>query len=436
VNRVQAIAFFFAASVVTLLSSAADAEDAQPIAITHARVYVPGDHPPLEDATVVLSGSKVLAVGVGLAIPPNARTIDARGKVVTAGFIDVGTDVGVVEIDLEASTNDAAVRSPMTPGLRMIDGYNPRSAVIPITRAGGITSVVVAPVRGLLGGQSAFVDLAGDTVAEALVRPSLAQNAHVDEEGVQAAGGTRGSLWLMLREALEDARFFATHKAQYDANGVRPLSLHRAGLEALGPVVRGEQPLVVWAERASDIEAALRLADELKLKLVIEGAGEGWMMAEEIARHKVPVVIDPIEDLPSRFDRLHARSDNAALLARAGVRVVISTLSGGLADSNLVSHQTRLLWQRAGNAVRLGMDHEEAIRAVTEAPADAFGLKGYGRLEKGAVGNVVVWSGDPLQAGTRVEHVFIRGKEESLETRQSLLLQRYRTLPFTHDGSR
>ena len=163
-------------------------------------------------------------------------------------------------------------------------------------------------------------------------------------------------------------------------------------------------------ERASDIETALRLADELKLKLVLAGASEAWMMADEIARRKVPVIIDPLEDLPSRFDRLHARSDNAALLARAGVPVVLSTFS---------SHQARLLWQRAGNAVRLGMDHDAAIRAVTEAPADAFGLKGYGRLEKGAVANVVVWSGDPLQTGTRVEHVFVRGKEESLETRQS-----------------
>jgi imidazolonepropionase-like amidohydrolase len=429
VSRVvqAALGAVFGAFVVAGLPARAEAEDAPPVAITHARVHVPGDHPPLENATVLLAGGKVLAVGTEVAIPAGAHVIDGRGKVVTPGLIDVGTGVGVVDVDLEAQTNDTDVRSAMTPGLRMVDGYNPRSVVIPITRAEGVTSVVVAPSRGLLGGQSAFVDLAGDTVAEALVRPVLAQHARVDEPTAQGVAGTRGGLWLMLREALEDARFYAAHKAQYDANGVRQLSLHRAGLEALGPVVRGEEPLVVWAERASDIEAALRLGAELKLKLVIEGAGEAWMMADELARRKVPVVVDPMEDLPSRFDRLHARSDNAALLSRAGVHVVLSTFS---------SHQARLLWQRAGNAVRLGMDHEDAIRAVTEAAADAFGLKGYGRLEKGAVANVVVWSGDPLQTSTRVEHVFIRGKEESLETRQTLLLQRYRTLPFVHDGTR
>jgi len=416
-----------ALGMASLVAPAAKAEDVPAVAIVHARVYIPGDHPPLEDGTVLLVGGKVQAVGATVTVPPGTRVIDARGKVVTAGFIDTDTQVGVVEIDLEDASNDTDTRSAMTPGLRMVDAYNPRSVVVPITRAGGVTSVVVAPDRGVLGGQSAFVDLAGDTVGEAVVRGALAQVARVDDETVQATTGTRGGLWLVLREALQDARFYATHRAAYDANGVRQLGLRRAELEALVPVVRGEQPLVVRAERASDIETALHLADELALKIVLEGASEAWLVADEIAHHKVPVIIDPLEDLPSRFDRLHARSDNAALLSRAGVRVVLSTFA---------AHQARLLWQRAGNAVRLGMDHDEAIRAVTEAPADAFGLKGYGRLEKGAVGNVVVWSGDPLETSTRVEHVFVRAREESLETRQTLLLERYRTLPFSHDGSR
>jgi imidazolonepropionase-like amidohydrolase len=410
-----------------LAASRARAEEPQVVAIVHARVYVPGDHAPLDDATVVLVGGKVAVVGAGVAAPPGARTIDGHGKVVTPGFIDAASDVGVVDVELEAGSNDTDVRSPMTPALRMVDGYNPRSAVIPITRAGGVTSVVVAPRGGVLGGQSAFVDLAGDTVAEAVVRPVLAQAAFVDEDTVQESAGTRGGLWLMLREALDDARFYATHKGQYDANGARQLSVRRAGLEALVPVIRGEQPLVVEAHRASDIEAALRLADDFKLKLVLQGASEAWMVADELARRKVVVIVDPLQDLPEKFDRLHARSDNAGILSGAGVRVVISTFA---------AHQARLLWQHAANAVRLGMDHDAAIRAVTETPAEAFGLKGYGRLEAGAVGNVVVWSGDPLQLTTHVEHVFVRGREQSLETRQKLLLERYRTLPVPRDGSR
>src|SRR4029077_9861924 len=118
-------------------------------------------------------------------IPPGARTIDARGKVVTAGFIDADTDVGAVDVDLEGPSNDTDSRGELTPALRMIDAYTPRSAVVAITRAHGVTSVVVAPRRGLLSGQAAFVALAGDTVAEAVVRPVLAQRAKVDDQTVQ-----------------------------------------------------------------------------------------------------------------------------------------------------------------------------------------------------------------------------------------------------------
>lgn len=407
--------------------AAAQQPPPQPIAIVHAKVYVPDGKEPIADGTVVIDKGKIVVVGADAAAPPGARVIDAHGKVVTPGFIDSESQVGVVDVEEEEQTDDTDARGDMNPALRMVDGYNPRSALIPITRVEGVTSVVVAPRKGVLGGQGAFADLAGDSVAEAMVRPVLAQYASVAEGIAQHAAGTRSGLWNMLREALEDARFYATHRAAYDANGVRELSLRRAGLEALVPVVQGNLPLVVHAHRASDIEAALRLADDLKLKIILSGASEAWMVADDLARRKVPVIVDPLEDLPARFDRLHARMDNAAILQRAGVRVIIATYA---------SHQSRLLWQHAGNAVRTGMDHDAAIRAVTETPADAFGLKGYGRLEKGAVANVVVWSGDPLQLSTRVEHVFVHGREQSLETRQTLLRDRYRTLPVPRDGSR
>jgi imidazolonepropionase-like amidohydrolase len=425
--RWAAMATSMAVALATLVAPRrARAEEAPPIAITHALVYGPGPQAPIADATVVMAGGKVQAVGASVAVPPDAQVLDAHGKTVTPGFIDADTGVGVIEIDLEPGSNDTTSRGLLVPALRMVDGYNPRSALIPIARAGGVTSVVVAPRAGVLAGQSAFVDLAGDTQADAVVRPTLAQYARADEGEVEEVG-TRGGLWMILRQALDDARFYGAHRAQYDSNAARPLGLRRVDLEALQPVLRGEQPLVVTAHRASDIETALRFADEFKLKLVLRGGSEAWLMRDELAKARVPVVIDPLEDLPGSFDRLRSRSDNAALLAGAGVSVVLSTFS---------SHDARLLWQRAGNAVRLGMDHDAAIRAVTEAPADAFGLKGYGRLAAGAVANVVVWSGDPLQIGTRAEHVFVRGREQSLETRQTLLLNRYRTVPFTHDGSR
>ena len=197
---------------------------------------------------------------------------------------------------------------------------------------------------------------------------------------------------MMLREALDDARFYATHRAQYDANARAAARACRASdLEALLPVLRGEQPLVVTAHRASDIETALRFADEFKLKLVLGGASEAWLMRDEIARREGARRHRSPRGSARRASTACARARTTRRSSpRAGVSVVLSTFS---------SHHARLLWQRAGNAVRLGMDHDAAIRAVTEAPADAFGLKGYGRLEAGAVANVVVWSGDPLQIG-------------------------------------
>ena len=239
-------------------------------------MYLPDGRAPLLDATVLLANGKVQAVGTNIAIPPGTSTIDGHGKIVTPGLIDADTRVGVIDIDEEAPSDDTDVHTIVAPALRMVDGYNPRSAAISITRAGGVTSVIVAPHGWVLGGQSAFVDLAGDTVAEAVTKAVVAQYARVDEITAQASAGTRGGMWSMLREALEDAQFYAAHKAQYDANGARPLSLHRSGLEALLPVLSRQQPLVVEAHRASDIEATLRLADDLHLKVILEGASEAW----------------------------------------------------------------------------------------------------------------------------------------------------------------
>ena len=411
-----------AAIALTLVASNAAAADAPapPVAIEHATVFVPGG-PPLKDATVVLAGGKVAAVGTGVAVPAGARRIDAQGKVVTPGLIDAFAEAGLVEIEAEDSANDTHAKGgALLPSFRLRDGYNPRSAVVPISRAEGVTTVVLEPQSGILAGEAAAVDLAGDRLERAVVRDAAAQVAVITDGSVTAFAGARGEAWRKLRTALEDARFYATHRAAYDDNRSRPLSLPRPDLEALLPVLRGEEPLVIVAHRASDIELALKLADEFKLKWILAGGAEAWLMAPELAAHKVPVIVDPWANLPASFDRLRSRDDLAALLAKAGVDVIVATFT---------PNESRQLWQRAGDAVRFGMDHDAAVRAVTEAPAKAFGLKGYGRLEAGAVGNVVVWSGDPLQTSTRVEHVFVRGVEESLVTRQTELLKRYRRMP-------
>ncbi len=204
---------------------------------------------------------------------------------------------------------------------------------------------------------------------------------------------------------------------------MQALSAAAADLAALLPVLRGDQPLIAVANRRSDIATALRLAREYKLKLILAGAAEGWQIADEIARASVPVLVQPLDNIPS-YDALGIRYENAAFLARAGVKVALLETD---------THNSRNLRQQAGNAVSYGMTWEQALRAVTLSPAEIFGVADrYGSLEPGKVANVVVWSGDPFEFTTGVEHVFIRGREIPLKSRQTELFERYKKLPPTY----
>ena len=201
---------------------------------------------------------------------------------------------------------------------------------------------------------------------------------------------------------------------------MQQLAAPAAELEALLPVLRGQLPLIVFANRVSDLRTALRIGREYKLKLILAGAAEGWEIAAELALAGVPVLVEPMDNIPS-YDALGIRYENAALLAKAGVKVSLLEVD---------THNSRRIRQQAGNAVSFGMTWDQALRAVTLTPAETFGVADrYGSLDAGKVANVVVWSGDPFEIATGAEHVFIRGHEIPLTSRQTQLLQRYRKLP-------
>ena len=190
------------------------------------------------------------------------------------------------------------------------------------------------------------------------------------------------------------------------------------------PVVEGREPLAVHVERAADILEALRFAREQKVRLILIGAADGWVVAGQIARDGVPVVLDPMRNLPD-FEARGATLENAARLARAGVTVALTTV-------NFNAHNARNVTYEAGNAVAYGMPYDAALRAVTVNPARIFGIADrYGTLEPGKDADVVVWSGDPFELTTLVEHVFIKGVEMPTDTRQRELLRRYRVLDDT-----
>ncbi len=393
---------------------------AQTIAVTGATVY-PVSGPKLDNATVLIKDGKIAAVGAQVTIPTGAARIDARGKWVTPGLIDGAGQMGLVEILYVSGTREGSVKGDtIAAAFNVAEGLNPASALIPVTRIEGITTALAAPLGNLVSGQAVLIDLDGTTIEQMLVKAPAGMVADLSESGKEGAGGSRAAVAARLRRVFRDALEYERRPADYSRAQIEPLAASGADLAALLPVLHGQEPLIARANRRSDLETALRLAKEFNVKLILTGAAEGWEIASEIARAGVPVLVEPLSNIPS-YDALGIRLENAALLAQAGVRVALVETD---------THNTRNLRQQAGNAVSYGMSWDQALRAVTLAPAEIFGVADrYGSLEPGKVANVVVWSGDPFEFTTRVEHVLIRGREVPLRSRQTELFERYKKLP-------
>ena len=393
---------------------------AQTIAITGGTVY-PVSGPKLEHATVLIQNGRIAAVGPNVTIPADATRIDATGKWVTPGFIDGGTQMGLVEISRVGGTREMYLQGDtIAASFNVAEGINPASTLIPVTRMEGITTVLAAPQGHLISGQAVLIDLDGATIEQMLVKSPIGVVANFDENAKDEGGGSRAGVAERLRRVFNDALEYARRRADYNRGAMQPLSASAADLEALLPVLRGQLALIAVANRRSDIETVLRFGREFRLKVILAGAQEGWEIAEAIARAGVPVLVEPLDNIPS-YDALGVRYENAAVLARAGVKVALLETD---------THNARNLRQQAGNAVSYGMTWEQALRAVTLSPAEVFGVADrYGALDVGKVANVVVWSGDPFEFSTGVEHVIIRGREVPLRSRQTELFERYKTLP-------
>jgi imidazolonepropionase-like amidohydrolase len=395
---------------------------AQTLALTGAKVF-PVSQPPIENATVVIVGGKITAVGANVPIPAHAERIDVRNCWITPGLIDPVTVLGVVEIGAVPQSNDARAKGDksVAAAFRVWDALNPASMLWAPTRNEGVTTVGVVPTGGLIAGQAAVVDLVDGTAAQMLRRRPAALAAQL-QSGAAADTSSRGEVLLRLRELLQDAKVYSTHRQAYDTARTRTFATTRPNLEALVPVVTGQLPLMLSVDRAADIATALDLAHEFTLKLVLVGAEEGWMLADRIAAAHVPVITGALDNIPGSFATLGARQENAALLRKAGVRVALST--GG------ESFNVRNLKQHAGNAVAYGLSWDDALQAVTMAPAEILGVSAnVGTLQPGRDANVVVWDGDPFEFSTRALRVLVHGREIHQPSRQELLMERYKSAP-------
>ncbi|MGX8273309.1 amidohydrolase family protein [Brevundimonas diminuta] len=414
---------------------------AQDVAITGGRVLTGTSV--IENGTVVIRNGKVVSVGTGGA-PAGLRVIDARGKIVTPGFVAVDSGLAGTEVGSVRGTNDLANRAnTLTAAFDLSYGLDPWSFTLPVARLGGVTRAVVTPQHGgsggghshddsdfagaghggfqspgLFAGQAAVIKLGG---ADILVKPRVAMVAPFGEAGATVAGGARGAEFVLFKETLAEVRAYARNKAAYERADMRALSLSRADMEALIPVANGAMPLIVTVNRASDIQQVLRLAREEGVKVILDGAAEGWLVADEIAAAKVPVILHPTTNLPSNFEMRAARMQNAAALNAAGVVIAIKGNEGS-------AHRARDIRYNAGNAVSHGLPFAAAIQAITVNPARIFGFDGqFGELKAGAAGDVVVWSGDPLEPLSQPSAVLIDGVEQPLQARNLLLRDRYRT---------
>lgn len=441
-----------------LLASAAPLQ-AQTVAITNGIVAVGDGSDPIPGGTVVIRNGRVVAAGSGVAVPANAEVIDANGKWVTPGIVAGFSRLGLSEVDLGADgSDDTETRnSPFSAAIDVAPGINPKASTIAVSRADGVTRAVVAPVAGrsIFAGQGAVIDTADDM--DAVLRARAFQFVELGEGGADRAGGSRPAAFVLFRNALREARDLGGLRypisgrssaprqvddvpyeerqdpqlLSRDARRTDDVMLTRFDAAALVPVVRGRQLLIVHVERAKDILNVLDLRREFpSLRIALVGATEGWTVADRIAESGVWVIASALNDLPASFEMLAATQSNVGRMSAAGVKVAIGMIDDN--DTRYVRNQR----QYAGNLVALrkipgaaGVSWAEAFAMITSKPAEAVGLgTEIGSLGRGRRGDVVIWSGDPLELASAPEAVWIDGVRQPLDNHQTRLRDRYRSL--------
>ncbi|WRH75258.1 MAG: amidohydrolase family protein [Sphingobium sp.] len=419
------------------LIAATTAAHAETVAITGGKLVIGDGSAPIEGGTVLIRNGTVVAAGANVAIPADARTVDARGKWVTPGIFAGFSRVGLAEVDAVNGTNDkSGGRSGFSAAIDIAPAIDPFRSPIAVNRTAGVTRAVVAPEGGpsIFAGQGAIADLGAD--AEPVTRARAFQFAEFGEEGAEVSGGSRAGTHLHFRAMLREAQDHAAGSDAFDDD-----LLKKEDARALQSVLRGETRLLIHVEAANDM---LRLIDLKRdfpaVKMVFVGASEGWRVADKLAAAGISVIASALNDLPATFEMLGATQSNIGRMKKAGVKVAIGMIN----DRD--SHQLRYTPQYAGNLVSLqkvpgatGLSWDEAFAAISSAPAEIMGVADrLGSLKAGRAADVVVWDGDPLELSSAATTVFIDGVEQPLGNRQDRLRDRYRnpaegSLPKAYD---
>ena len=390
--------------------------------------------------TVVVDDGLIAAVGASVDEPVEASVIDATGLHVYPGLFDALSQLGLVEINAVASTDDQAEMGTYNAHLMAATAIHPASETIPVARANGITHTVVAPQTdddGVIAGQAALVNLDGWTVEEMAIDSSIAMvidwpaivtrrfdftTFSVKETPFNEAKEKAEDAQNELRDWLEAARQYRRAMSVDEPRAERDLRL-----EALASVLDGEEIVVVMANAKRDIEAAVELADEEGLRMVLAGGRDAWEVKELLAEKGIPVVLGLSQSLPAEQDDPYDRPFRAAgELAEAGVAIAFASGAGGGFGPG-GPHSSRTTPYEASTAVAYGLDREAAVRALTLGAAEIFGVADrLGSIETGKIANLIVTTGDPLEISSEVRHLVIAGREVSTDNRHRTLYERYR----------
>ncbi|HWZ80985.1 MAG TPA: amidohydrolase family protein [Terriglobales bacterium] len=419
-----------------LLCTAAHAQD-KPIVLKGGKLLTVS-HGTIDNGTVVLQGGKIIAVGpaASVNVPSGAQVVDVTGMTVYPGLIDSETNLGLTEISAENMTNDLVEASDeIMPHMHTFEAFHAESALIPVARMNGITNAVVAPTsEDTLPGQDSFIQLDGASANEMLLIRDLAMPLNFTGDERRNKGGfdkrrfpsTRMGLAAQLRQSFLDAQDYKTKLADYDkkkADAVRDKKPEPSApkrdlkLEALLPYLEGKKTIVLAANGPSDLQTAVSLANEFKLKYVLNHISHSQPVLDYVASLKVPVIVGPIYEAPKEDERYDAVYSLPAQLYKRGVKIIFASYA---------AHNVRNLPDEAGYATAFGLPADEALKAITLNAAEIWGVADkLGSLDVGKTANIVVANGDPLDVKTDVKQVYIEGRAVPMTSRQTWLRDQY-----------
>jgi hypothetical protein len=346
--------------------------------------------------------------------------INGTGKILTPGIISTDTEIGIVEIGALSVTRDDSSNLYQI-GFSIYDAFNPNSVLIPWNRSNGITSTLTLPqnTNSPIGGLGSFFIL--DSNIEKSGSKDVVMIGRVGGSGSKS----RAETFAIIEDLLEFASSIDSSDMESykdiaelidDSPIAKNMELHPRDLKALYKLVNDDLPLIIKANRASDLLKLIKLKETYDLNLIIMGAQEAGLVASNIAKSKIPLIINPINNIPGSFDELGANIELAGKLEDLGITLMFNAPR---------DHNYHLIRQGAGVAVANGMSYAGALKAITLSPVDVFKLGNRGEIAPGKIADLIIWDADPLEPSSIPEKVFINGRDIDLTSRMSRLTERY-----------